>query len=67
MKKSEEPAAASSHRDLELPDWSGMDDSSPRITPEAAFRLCEQYPLLFGKGSSNRRDQHEKTEVEFRL
>ncbi len=48
MKESEEPAqpVESLDLDLDLPDWSGMDDSSARITPEAAFRLCELYPQL---------------------
>jgi hypothetical protein len=32
--------------ELEFPDWSGMEDSSARITPAAAFRLCELYPQL---------------------
>jgi hypothetical protein len=35
------------HLDLDLPDWTGMDHTSARITPEAAFRLCEHYPSLF--------------------
>jgi hypothetical protein len=46
MKESEELARPTESLDLDLPDWSGMDDSSARITPEAAFRLCELYPRL---------------------
>ncbi len=46
MKKSEELAQPAESLELDLPDWSGMDDSSARITPEAAFRLCELYPQL---------------------
>ncbi len=42
MKKSDERAAKVI--DFELPDWSGMDDSTARITPEMAFAYCEQYP-----------------------
>jgi len=68
MKKSEEPAGATSNLDLEFPDWSGMDDSSAQITPEAAFRLCEQYPLLISKpGSKGPHDRPEKCMVEFVL
>jgi len=46
MKKSEGPARPAESMELEFPDWSGMEDSSARITPEAAFRLCELYPQL---------------------
>jgi hypothetical protein len=42
--------------DLEFPDWTGMDDSSVRITPEAAFQLCELYPQLL---AHSRRGKHE--------
>jgi hypothetical protein len=52
-KKSKEPAAPGDRIDLELPDWSGMDDSSVRITPHAAFRLCEHYPLLLRKNRAD--------------
>ena len=68
MKKSEKLAGASNNLDLEFPDWNGMDDSSPRITPEAAFRLCERYPLLISKARPKRRiDVPEKCTVEFVL
>ncbi len=68
MKKSEEPAGAMSSLDLEFPDWSGMDDSSARITSEAAFRLCEHYPLLSAKaGPKGLNSRPEKCIVEFVL
>jgi hypothetical protein len=68
MKKSEEPAGVTEPLELELPDWSGMDDSSARITPEAAFRLCESYPLLASKARCRREDwRSEKCGVEFVL
>jgi hypothetical protein len=67
-KRSKEPAGAINTLDLEFPDWSGMDDSSARITPEAAFRLCEHYPLLIAKaGHKNRNNMPEKCIVEFIL
>ena len=46
MRKSAEPAPKTDPKDLELPDWSGMDESSTRISPEAALLLCEIYPQL---------------------
>lgn len=46
MKKSEKPAPPASDLDLEFLDWTGMDYSSARISPETAFRLCEDYPRL---------------------
>ena len=68
MKKSEELAGATNSLDLEFPDWNGMDDSSARITPEAAFRLCEHYPPLISKARPRRRnDVPEKCFVEFVL
>ena len=68
MKKSEQPAGASNNLDLEFPDWNGMDDASARITPEAAFRLCEHYPSLISKARPRRRnDVPEKCIVEFVL
>lgn len=30
---------------LDLPDWSAADDRSARVSPEAAFALCERYPV----------------------
>jgi hypothetical protein len=29
--------------DLDMPDWSGADWSNERVSPEAAYRFCEQY------------------------
>jgi len=68
MKKSEMLAVDADHRDLDLPDWSGMDDSAARITPEAAFRLCERYPALLRQaGPGQLKDGREKCLVEFVL
>ena len=67
MKKSEEPVAVGECLELEFPDWNGMDDSSSRITPEAAFRLCELYPMLFGKSRLEARNNGERRIVEFVL
>lgn len=33
--------------ELDLPDWSGMDDSTTRVQPESAFRLSEEYRRAF--------------------
>ena len=67
-KKSKEPAGRGDRIDLELPDWSGMDDSSVRISPEAAFQLCEQYPLLLRKNRAHVLDNRsEPCMVEFVL
>ncbi len=73
MKKSEEPVAETrnskdSSLELEFPDWNGMDDSPARVTPEAAFRLCESYPLWISNAQSRRHgDEREKCPVEFVL
>lgn len=67
IKRSKTPAAPADI-DLELPDWSGMDDTSVRITPEAAFGLCEHYPIVARQarpGSQN--DRPPKCTVEFVL
>jgi hypothetical protein len=47
MRQSKESIAATEPAALEFPDWSGMDDRAARVDPEAAFRLCEQYPAWF--------------------
>jgi hypothetical protein len=47
MKKSKKSAARTEAAELQLPDWSGMDDSSGRISVDAAFRFCEEYRILF--------------------
>ena len=68
MKKPEGPAGATNSPNLEFPDWSGMDDSSARISPEAAFRLCEHYPGLISQTAAKRRNgEPEKCLVEFVL
>jgi hypothetical protein len=43
MKKSDDSPPMPDPDSLEFPDWSGMDDSTSRITPEAALQLCEDY------------------------
>ena len=65
MRKSEKPVEEN-NTSLDFPDWSGMDDSGTRITPEAAFRLCEQYPLMFPNSARIRRDEP-RCQVEFCL
>ncbi len=49
MNESERLARGIESSELVFPDWSGMDNSSARITPAAALRLCEQYPRLLAK------------------
>jgi hypothetical protein len=68
MKKSDESAARVEQQELEFPDWSGMDDSSARVGPDAAFLLCEQYPVWFAEAAARWRKQRpEKCLVEFTL
>ena len=68
IKRLKTPAAPADNLDLELPDWSGMDDTSVRITPEAAFRLCEHYPLLARQARpASQNDRPPKCTVEFVL
>jgi hypothetical protein len=43
MKEFDESPNKAEPVDLELPDWSGMDSSTGRVTVDAAFELCEQY------------------------
>ena len=47
MKKCEGSANKAEAVELEFPDWSGMDDSSARVNPDAAFQLCEEYRSWF--------------------
>ncbi len=47
MKNLDESAERTDGSDLEFPDWSGMDDASSRVNPEAAFALLEQYQAWF--------------------
>jgi hypothetical protein len=44
---SKRPAARNNPADPDLPDWSGMDDGSIRVTVAAAFELCEHYSAWF--------------------
>jgi hypothetical protein len=54
--------------DLEFPDWSGMDDSTQRISADAAFQLCEQYPRWFPEQAKRwLAHRPEKCTVEFVL
>jgi len=54
--------------DLELPDWSAMRDSPRRMSPEAAFRLCEEYFVLFPEAAKRwRKFRRKKCDVEFVL
>ena len=47
MIESYNSAEKSDSTELEFPDWNGMDDSSARVSPDAAFQLCEQYRAWF--------------------
>ena len=68
VEKSDESAASVEPEELEFPDWSGMDDSSARVCPDAAFLLCKQYPVWFAEAAARWRKQRpEKCLVEFTL
>lgn len=43
MKDSSESSDPTPPETLDMPDWSGADDRSARVSPEAAFALCECY------------------------
>lgn len=63
-----EKSAAPAHKtnaDLELPDWSGMDDRSRRLTTEQAFCLLEEY-VASERGEHRARKESEEV-VEFKL
>jgi hypothetical protein len=60
MRKSEGPAHQAEDLELDLPDWSGMDDSSARVTPEAAFQLCELYPQLLASARKSKPEPRPK-------
>jgi hypothetical protein len=68
MKKSDAPAAKAESKEFEFPDFTGMDDTSQRVTPDTAFQLCEQYPAWFPDQVKRWRAQRpEKCVVEFTL
>jgi hypothetical protein len=68
MKKSNEPVAPIDLTPLEFPDWSGMDDSSPRITADAAITFSESYAEWFPEAFKAALLQRpEKCDVEFVL
>lgn len=68
MKKSNAPALETETAELELPDWSGMEPSSGRLSVDTAFELCEKYGYWFAKAHRNRnRVQRKKCVVEFTL
>ncbi|MCX8089403.1 MAG: hypothetical protein N3I86_00480 [Verrucomicrobiae bacterium] len=68
MKASDASAPKTDPLDLELPDWSGMDDSPRPISVETAFRLCEAYAKWFPEQAKRWREQRpEKCTVEFVL
>ena len=64
MKKSA-ASAPKTEGELELPDWSGMNDSSRRLSKEAALRLSEEY-VMSGAAARNRRKELDEY-VEFIL
>ena len=68
MKKSNELVKTTELTADELPDWSGMRETSARGTPEGAYKLCEEYLALFPVAVQNYRKQARlKCEVEFVL
>ncbi len=68
MKKFEGPAAETGDSELEFPDWSGMDDSTTRVSPEMAFEYCERYGRWFPELAAKARAQRPpKCVVEFVL
>jgi hypothetical protein len=68
MKKSNEPPGQSNSLELELPDFSGMEDSGLKIAPETAFQLSEEYQHRFsGVIKNHRLTLPPPCDVEFRL
>ncbi len=65
-KKSNAPSGKTDAQTLDLPDWSGMDTSTRRMTTEAAFALCEEYQRRY-PAEHQRVEQREKCLVEFVL
>lgn len=45
MKNSSDSSDGTQPERLDLPDWSAADDRSARVTPDAAFALCERYTV----------------------
>lgn len=45
MKNSCDSSDKAQPETLDLPDWSGADDRSVRVSPKAAFALCERYAV----------------------
>jgi hypothetical protein len=67
MRKSDEAASRIETDSLDFPDWSGMDDSTNRVTVSAAFQLCEQYLVWVPPSRLLERQLEEKCVVEFEL
>jgi hypothetical protein len=68
MKKCDDSADKAESAELVFPDWSGMDESSSRVAPDAAFQLCERYRSWFPQLSEEWRAQRPgKCLVEFVL
>jgi hypothetical protein len=72
MKKCDESAAKTERKpvdlDLELPDFTGMRDTSVFTSAEAAYRFSEEYLAMFPVAVENYRKQAKiKCEVEFVL
>lgn len=68
MKRFDSTVANNESAELEFPDWSGMDDSTSRVSPEAAFQFCEQYRRWFPNLRAAWAAQRpEKCPVEFTL
>jgi len=68
MKNSNE-SAKNARVDLELPDWSGMDDSGLKVDRSLAVLLCEEYyARLPARARRELQEQRRKqTHVEFVL
>lgn len=66
-RKCVKPVSVPENIDFELPDWSGMEDSSSRISAEAAFRLCEELVVFAARAGAQTDDRPEKCLVEFVL
>jgi hypothetical protein len=68
MKNSSDFSDLAQPETLDLPDWSAVDDRSARLTPKAAFALCDRYALEMGATVQRLRTQRRTTcPVEFVL